>query len=317
MADKNKTDSKKETIVYQANPLVEGRRDFTLIETRLFYIGLRDLVPRLTEQVKPWDNGSYKDFPTTKIQPSELIEMFGNNKYYNTLQGICREFAKKTVEIKNIDDKGFEVYPLFAQLKYKPDEGLTLVFNPFMIPWLLDLADKPFTKLPFEQVWALHSSYAIRVLELVLQYQNTKTHERTITIDELKQYLGMSLDSYEGRNNTFKEKVVMGSIKDINEKTFYKVEVETMRDDRKIAAFKCKLHLPSELKKQKQKKKAQEALDIIAGLAEGKAMTGNTTSSDSQKKRPMPDFVVKDKDGNKIEHPYAEPVRIKDGKTIL
>ena len=169
MADKNKTDSKKETIVYQANPLVEGRRDFTLIETRLFYIGLRDLVPRLTEQVKPWDNGSYKDFPTTKIQPSELIEMFGNNKYYNTLQGICREFAKKTVEIKNIDDKGFEVYPLFAQLKYKPDEGLTLVFNPFMIPWLLDLADKPFTKLPFEQVWALHSSYAIRVLELVLQ----------------------------------------------------------------------------------------------------------------------------------------------------
>ena len=102
-----------------------------------------------------------------------------------------------------------------------------------------------------------------------------------------------------------------------NEKTFYKVEVETIRDGRKSAAFKFKLHLPAELKKQKQKKKAQEALDIIAGLAEGKAMTGNTTSSDSQKKRPMPDFVVKDKDGNKIEHPYAEPVRIKDGKTIL
>ena len=51
-------------------------------------------------------------------------------------------------------------------------------------------------------------------------------------------------------------------------------------------------------------------IHFIAGLAEGKAMTGNTTSSDSQKKRPMPDFVVKDKDGNKIEHPYAEPVRL-------
>ena len=81
-----------------------------------------------------------------------------------------------------------------------------------------------------------------------------------------------------------------------------------IKDGRKIVGFKFKLHLPAELKREKQKKKAQEVKDIIAGLADGKAITGNNTPSDSQKKRPMPDFMT-DKNGNKIE--YDEPVRIK------
>ena len=163
----------KETIVYQSNPLVEGRRDFSLIETRLFYIGLRDIAPKLTSKNTPWQGG-HKDFPHTFIPAKDLIEIFGNDKYYNTLKNICRDFAKKTVEIKGVEDGDYEIYPVFAELSYKKSKGLTLEFNSKMAPWLLELADKPFTKLPFEQVWALRSSYAIRILELVLQYQNTK-----------------------------------------------------------------------------------------------------------------------------------------------
>lgn len=275
----------KETVVYQANPLVESRRDFSLIETRLFYIGLRDIVPKLTNKETPWQGGYYKDFPTTMIPAKDLVEMFGNDKYYNTLKDICRNFAKKTVEIKTVDDGDYEIYPVFAGLSYKKGTGLKLEFNPKMIPWLLDLADKPFTKLPFEQIWALRSSYAIRILELVLQYQNTKTHERTITLEDLKQYLGMPADSYEGRTDIFRQKVIDKSIKDINEKTAYKVERENVKEGRKIVGFKFKLYLPAELEKKKQKKKAKEALDMVAGLAQGKAMTANNTSSDSQKKQ--------------------------------
>lgn len=159
----------KETIVYQSNPLVESRRDFSLIETRLFYIGLRDIAPKLTSKNTPWQGG-HKDFPHTFISAKDLIEIFGNDKYYNTLKNICRDFAKKTVEIKGVEDGDYEIYPVFAELSYKKSKGLTLEFNSKMAPWLLELADKPFTKLPFEQVWALRSSYAIRILELVLQY---------------------------------------------------------------------------------------------------------------------------------------------------
>ena len=267
----------KETIVYQSNPLVEGRRDFSLIETRLFYIGLRDIAPKLTSKNTPWQGG-HKDFPHTFIPAKDLIEIFGNDKYYNTLKNICRDFAKKTVEIKGVEDGDYEIYPVFAELSYKKSKGLTLEFNSKMAPWLLELADKPFTKLPFEQVWALRSSYAIRILELVLQYQNTKTHERIISLDDLKQYLGMPLDSYEGRTDMFRRRVVEGSVKDINEKTSYKVEYENVKDGRKIVGFKFKLYLPAELKKEKQKKQSRKALDMVKELADKKAI-----SSDSEK----------------------------------
>lgn len=275
----------KEAVVYQANPLVEGRRDFSLIETRLFYIGLRDLVPRLTEKVKVWGDKAYKEFPTTVIESKDLVELFGNKKYYSTLKDICRDFAKKTVEIKGIDEDEYSVYPVFAELNYKKSQGLRLEFNPKMIPWLLDLADKPFTKLPFEQVWALRSSYAVRLLELLLQYQNTKTHERTLTIEEIRRCLNVPDGAYKDRTDVFRQRVIDNSIKDINEKTSYKVEYENVKEGRKIVAFKFKLYLPAELEKKKQKKKAKEALDMVAGLAQGKAMTANNTSSDSQKKQ--------------------------------
>ncbi len=281
----------KETIVYQSNPLVEGRRDFSLIETRLFYIGLRDIAPKLTGKEKPWQGGN-KDFPHTFIPAKELIDIFGNDKYYNTLKEICRGFAKKTVEIKGVEDGDYEIYPVFAELSYKKSKGLTLEFNSKMTPWLLELADKPFTKLPFEQVWALRSSYAIRILELVLQFQNTKTHERIISLDELKQYLGMPLDSYEGRIDMFRRRVVEGSINDINEKTSYKVEYENVKEGRKIVGFKFKLYLPSELKKEKQKKQSRKALGKIKELAEQKSMTSdsetltvNTGMTDEQRER--------------------------------
>ena len=267
----------KETIVYQSNPLVESRRDFSLIETRLFYIGLRDIAPKLTSINTPWQGG-HKDFPHTFIPAQDLVEIFGNKKYYSTLKDICRDFAKKTVEIKGVEDGDYEIYPVFAELSYKKSKGLTLEFNSKMAPWLLELADKPFTKLPFEQVWALRSSYAIRILELVLQYQNTKTHERTVSLDDLKQYLGMPLDSYEGRTNTFKQRVIDKSVSDINEKTSYKIECDNVKDGRKIVCFKFKLYLPAELKKEKQKKQSRKAFDMVKELADKKAI-----SSDSEK----------------------------------
>ncbi len=285
----------KKPVVYQSNPLVEGHRDFSLMETRLFYIGLRDVIPRLTEKDIPWNKNTYKEFPTTIIEPAKLIEIFGNHKYYSTLHNICREFAKKTVEIKDVDGDGWSVYPLFAELTYKKAIGLRLEFNPKMIPWLLDLADKPFTKLPFEQVWALRSSYAIRLFELLLQYQNTKTHERTLSIEEIRQCLGVPKGTYESMDN-LKRRVIMSSIKDINEKTSYKIEYEPVKEKRKIVAFKFKLHLPAEIKKEKRKEQIKNIGKITEQLAKDKDLNTKSEMTEEQKelgKRKIAEFMKK------------------------
>ena len=286
----------KETIVYQANPLITGRRDFSLIETRLFYIGLRDIVPKLTSKGTPWGNREDNDFPVTVIPAKELVTMFGNDKYYNTLQGICENMAEKTVKIKRVGKKGFSVYPVFAELTYTVDEGLKLEFNSKMKPWLLDLADKPFTKLPFEQIWALRSSYAVRLLELLLQYQNTKTHERTLTIDEIRQSLGVPDEAYRDRMNNFKRYIIENTIKDINEKTAYKVEYENVKEGRKIVAFKFKLHLPADIKREKRKKQIAD----IGRLTDEALNASKKKSADIQPTGDHSEPVIIDKKTGKI-----------------
>jgi plasmid replication initiation protein len=142
-----------------------------------------------------------------------------------------------------------------------------------MIPWLLDLADKPFTKLPFEQIWALRSGYALRLFELLLQYQNTKTHERTLSIEELRNYLGVADDKYRDSIENFRRRVVESSIRDINEKTAYKVECEKVKEGRRITGFKFKLHLPAEIKKEKRAKQIADIGNLVQGIADNKAMT--------------------------------------------
>ena len=44
---KDKDTVKEAGITYQANPLIEGRKQFSLQETRLFYLGLEHVNPHL------------------------------------------------------------------------------------------------------------------------------------------------------------------------------------------------------------------------------------------------------------------------------
>ena len=275
----------KEPVVYQANPLVEGRRDFSLIEARIFYLGLRDIVPRLTEKVKVWGKEkASRDFPTTVISSNELVKLFGNHKYYSTLKDICKDLSKKSIEVKGEEEGEYFYRPVFAELHYSKSKGLTIEFSQKMIPYLLDLADKPFTKMPFEQVWALHSPYSIRLFELLLQYQNTKTHERTMKVEELRYCLGVPDEAYRDRMSNFRRFIVDSSVKDINEKTDFKVECESVKEGRKIVAFRFKLHLPAELKKEKRKKQIADVLQLAKDTV--KPMTEEKpTISDEQRAR--------------------------------
>ena len=49
------------------NPLLEAQRKFSVIENRLFYLGLQDINPHLTENDKFYD----KQFPDTHINTAK------------------------------------------------------------------------------------------------------------------------------------------------------------------------------------------------------------------------------------------------------
>lgn len=90
-----------------------------------------------------------------------------------------------------------------ATVAYNESEGaIDIRFDPFLRPYLLELK-KEFTSYKLENVIKLKSSYAIRIYELLMQYE--KIRERTILLSDLRKMLGaeMYILHMVTSNNTF------------------------------------------------------------------------------------------------------------------
>ena len=225
--------------VYQSNPLVNSRKVFDLLGMRIFLLGLRGLNPHFSEQDKYYD----KEFPKLFIPTSKLTELFGNTKYLAELKPACKKLFDTIIELNSVNG-GFELYHLFRKLKYEPGEGLYLQFDELLRPYILDLFQtKGYTRINVEYLFKLSSPYAMRLLELLLQYQNIKFFKelmeikRKMTVEELRFTLNVPEGAYVDRMDNFKKFVLDDPIKEINTRTPYIVRYETIKDGRKVVAF--------------------------------------------------------------------------------
>jgi len=262
LRDKN-TDS---IVIYQANPLIQRKNDLNLLETKLFLYCLTRLNPKLPKS-KYYD----QEFMKTNIPTKEIIEMFGgNNWYYDELKKIARQLASRAVVIER--EHGFTAFSLFAEIDFDTKKGLTFEFHKNMYPFLLDLANRSYTRLDFEQLWKLNSVYAIRILELLLQYRKLRT--RTITIEELRDWLGIPDDVYKDRMDNFKKFVIELPVKEINTKTDFTVMYEYKKTGRRITAV-CFVLIEAARQEIEESKEDKEALKIMkkSGMDEGMADT--------------------------------------------
>ena len=226
--------------VYQSNPLIQARKDFDVIGMRIFFLGLRGLNPHFSENDKYFDADFKKMFiPTTKL--SELFS--GNTKYLSEIKKACKKLFDAIVEL-NYADGGFKLMHMFEELEYKPKEGLYLQFSRKMRPYILDLfQSQGYTRINVEYMFKLSSPYAVRLLEILLQYQNIKCFKelmeikRKITLEELRFALNVPESAYNDRIDNFKRYVLDNSIREIITHTPYIIRYETVKDGRKVIAF--------------------------------------------------------------------------------
>ena len=145
-------------VVYQANPLVEGIKYSSLEENRLFLACLQKIVPHLP-------NGKYFDeeFTEIVIPAEELIELFGNNIYYDRLKEIAEKMLSKCIFIEDKKTKRFVGYTVFAKIEFNPKKGgLIYEFSKYMKPWLLELYKIGYTRENLPEMFKLSSNYALR-----------------------------------------------------------------------------------------------------------------------------------------------------------
>ena len=100
-------------VIYQSNPLIEGRQPFGAIEMRLFLLALQNVNPHVSKNDKLYDE-AFKDLT---LSPNEVKDIFGNGVYLKRIEEICVGMAEKVVTTKE-EDGSFVAYPIFGRITF-------------------------------------------------------------------------------------------------------------------------------------------------------------------------------------------------------
>jgi hypothetical protein len=160
-----------------------------------------------------------------------LLGLQGTPKY-SELRQTTRELMQKVFEVR-INKKVIQVAWL-SYVAYNESEGtIDIRFDPFLRPYLLELK-KNFTSYKLENVVKLKSTYAIRIYELLKQYE--KLQERTFFLTDLRKMLGAE-DIYPAYGN-FKQRVIAPAQKELKKKTDISFEIEELKIGRRVDKVK-------------------------------------------------------------------------------
>ena len=148
-----------------------------------------------------------------------------------------------TLDYKN---GGFKLMHIFDVLEYFPKDGLYIQFDPKMKEYLLELVKGGYTAVNIKQIFKLTSTYAVRLIELCMQYRNmTKGNviTRKLTEQEIRFYLNVPENAYEGRMNNFRKYVLDEPIAEIAKITDFRLSYHTEKEGRCIKNFVFELDL--------------------------------------------------------------------------
>ena len=205
----------------QHNQLIESRYQLTLQEKRLllFLISKIDL--------------SDKDFLSQTFAIKDLAALIGgnNNRIYQQMPAITRKLMSRVIEIYDAGREKLVQLQWVTKTSYYYGKGeVTLCLSRDLAPYLLELK-RCFTTMRLDILFSLHSIYAVRIYELLKQYE--KIGSRTFDIEELKKKLSLQDGEYQLYGH-LKSKILLVAQREINEKTDLLVEFQEIKEGRKI-----------------------------------------------------------------------------------
>jgi plasmid replication initiation protein len=225
-------------VVVQNNKLVESPKFITLQEQRLFIFLISKLNPN-----NPADT-------TFRIPIDEFAKAIGGDidNAYSSVRSIVKKLSSNIITIKGFEDgcKTTMDIPLLGYAKYWHGKGYAdIKISDEIAPYLFDLKDR-YTSYKLTQITRLSSIYAIRIYELLKQYENLK--KRSFFIDDLRKTLAIKEIQYK-RFNDFRKYVLDIAKKEINEKTDLKIDYELKKTGKKFTVINFSI-VPKDEKKQ-------------------------------------------------------------------
>lgn len=210
--------------IIQHNNLIEAHYRLTLQEKRL--------VLWLASQVKREDD----DFKVHTLTISKFAEItrIERDGAYKELPQITEKLMQKIIKIRSLEKDELLQVAWLNSARYRFKEGRVILrFSSDLKPFLLQIKEK-YTKASLEDLLILKSIYAIRIYELLKQYESIG--ERIISVVKLRECCGIRQDQYK-KYNDFKKKVLDISKREINEKTDLLISYEEVKTSRKITSI--------------------------------------------------------------------------------
>ncbi|HFK1748895.1 TPA: replication initiation protein [Bacillus cereus] len=213
---------KENNIVSKSNTLIEANSRLNLVEQKILLC--------LASNIEPND----RDFKTYTFSIKHFHNLLGLNgsTKYSELSKITKELLSKVIEIRTGEEL-IQVSWLSSAIYNRNKGTIDMRFDPLLKPFLLELSSK-FTSYRLANVIKLKSTYAIRIYELLKQYEDLK--ERTISLENLRYYLD-AMDIYPNYAN-FKQRVLKPSKKELNQNTDISFEFEEIKLGRKVQKIK-------------------------------------------------------------------------------
>lgn len=242
--------SRENQVVVQHNFLIEARYNLSLQEKRLMYW--------LASQVKISD----EDFKEHELPIKDFAKLIGvkGDHLYKDLNIITQKLMQKVITIRSLSDRSFAKAAMLGGAKYDDSSGiLKLSFHPYLKPYMLQLKDK-FTRISLGDVLGLKSVHAVRIFELLKQYESVGIRE--IPLIELRECCGIEGNQYKNFND-LKRKVLETSKREINAKTDLSISYEEEKTSRKVTSIKFSIKINPEYKDTDLEKSQREKAIIL------------------------------------------------------
>src|SRR5690606_6239862 len=224
--------------VVKRNPLVEAKFKTTALEYKILMVA--------ASKISSHDK-VLKDITFTVEEFCSLLDVeVEGGGMYDYMKRSCERLVGKPVSVRNeimkeyvpdleVDNNGYTIFPWLHHIKYD-NSTVKIRFHEYMKPLLLYvLGNEEYTKYLLENIMKCDSFYAMRIYELLKQYQ--KVGERLIELPELREMLGIGKKEYALYAN-FKKRVLEQAHKEINEKTDIRMDYEEIKQGRKVVAIK-------------------------------------------------------------------------------
>lgn len=215
-------------LVRKSNYLIEASFKLSAIEQKIILV--------LVSMIKPED----QEFKAYSLKAQDLSQFLGlqTNNLYAYLKDVTKSLMSKVFTITTPNSEIQTHW--FSSVEYFEGHGdMEFSFDPKLKPFLLQLKER-FTSYRLQEAVQLKSSFSIRMLELLRQYE--KLGERVVEVSRLRDLLGIEDDQYRLYAD-FKRRVILAAQKELREKTEISFDFFELKRGHAVEKLKFKIHV--------------------------------------------------------------------------